>query len=226
MTILKKFIKVAGLTSIACFLSNNSYATTSPTNLLLTVHKVAVSESPLCTNLVTILNNDAGAGATEMDFLANPTLGSGSIANGTYKCVVIEFSDTIKFTPAATLGVCTVGTQESLDVCSSGTTSKLIDGTTQTCSSSTEKIAMYLSTASSSTTGNENTNVFEPPTSEGDSSDAAHGLHLAAPMVVTGNIAARFIVNAANKIIGTQTDQSGNVRCEMQPPEFSFALNN
>ena len=59
----------------------------------------------------------SNATATEVDFLARPTLGSGNPPDGTYQCVIIKMSDLIKFTPSATAGLCTAGTQYTADIC-------------------------------------------------------------------------------------------------------------
>ena len=196
----------------------NAYAV-SPSSLMMTIHKVAVSTSPLCTSLITILDNDATGNAIDRNFLSNPTLGSGNIENGTYPCVVIEFSDSLTFVPESTTGSCTGGVSSSINVCRSGYFSKLIDGTTVNCSDTTDHIAMYLSTASASNGAGDSANAFEPPTSAGDSSDSAHGLRLQSPLVVSGDSRGTFVADATNKIDGS------NSSCEMQPPTFSFSQN-
>ncbi|NCN95692.1 MAG: hypothetical protein GW917_03125, partial [Bdellovibrionales bacterium] len=119
----------------------------SPSALKLKVYKFAVSTNPLCTNLVTVVDN--GSTPLEVDFSGSVNLGSGSLADGTYPCVVIEMSDKIKYTSASTstAGNCVSGTEYTLDVCSSGT-STLVDGTTVTCSAADNKVALHISTAS------------------------------------------------------------------------------
>ena len=69
-------------------------------SLKLQVYSVMLSTSPQCTSPVTVFSS---ATATEVDFLASPTLGSGNPPDATYNCVIIKMSDLIKFTPASTV---------------------------------------------------------------------------------------------------------------------------
>jgi len=198
------------------FLSVSSYAATSglnPSALNIKIYKVAISTSALCTNPVTVFENSS---PTYSDFLASPTLGSGSVATGSYPCVIIEFSSFIKPTPAATSsnGYCVSGTEFTINVCRTGTTSTLIDGTTVSCADGVEKrIAMYLSTASTETVGTNGHTAFEAPTSVGD---ATHGFNLASALNVTATSAGTFVANGTGKI----EENSGT--CDCQPPTFSF----
>ncbi|MEK6628307.1 MAG: hypothetical protein AABY53_06750, partial [Bdellovibrionota bacterium] len=114
------------------------HAVTTPTTIFMKVYQVAVSNNALCTNPVTIFKTDT---PTFVDFIANPTLGSGSIAAGTYNCVIIEIESVVKFKPQANVGVnCVAGVEVSMPICSggdySGKTYTLLDGTTGDCSGS------------------------------------------------------------------------------------------
>lgn len=191
--------------------------------LKLTVYKMAVSTSPLCTNLITVMDN--GNSPTEVDFASGTvSLGSGSVANGTYPCIVIEFSSYIKFSPSTTSTAtnCAAATEYTMDVCPSGT-SVLVDGTTSTCAASTDnKVAMYISTASTSSTG---VDAFNAPTSL---SDATKGFTLGASLSVTGTASGKFIVNPDGKVCDGDDagcDGGGNGgQCRMEPPSFSFSI--
>lgn len=198
----------------------------SPSSLKLKVYKMAVSTSPLCTNLTTVIDN--GSSPSEVEFVGGVSLGSGSVANGTYPCIVIEFSSFIKFTPSANSDStnCLSSTEETLDVCSNGS-SELIDGTTTTCASSTDnKVAMYLSTASTQTTG---VDAFNPPTSL---SDATKGFNLGNSLTVSGTSSGNFVVNPSGKVCddntagcdggGGGTGTGGAGSCKLEPPLFSF----
>lgn len=210
----------------------------SASSIKLKVYKMAVSTSPLCTGLITVLDN--GNSPTEVDFLQNPSLGNGTLADGTYPCIVIEFSDVIKFSPSttSTSGHCVAGTEYNLDVCRSdnngGGSSKLIDGTTTTCTGTSgtsttygtagaDRVAMYISTASTSSNGSD---AFNPPTSV---SDASHGLSLSATLTIAGTASGKFVVNPTGKVcdgnaIGCEgATATGGTRCEMGPPTFSFS---
>lgn len=222
---MKKFIMGLSLLSLNAFaITDAGNINITPGALKLKIYKFAVSTSPLCTNLVTVVDN--GNTPTEVDFLSAPNLGNGVLANGTYPCIVIEFADNLKFrvSTATTSGNCSTSTDNILDVCRSDNsgTSKLVDGTTTTCgvSGTNDRVAMYLSTASSSTT---NSDAFNPPTSVGD---AAHGFNLASALVVTGTSTGKFVVNATNKVCDTADtacNGGGGTSCEMAPPLFSFS---
>ena len=97
----------------AGFCSANAMALDA-SSLKLQVYSVMLSTSAQCTSPVTVFSS---ATATEVDFLTAPTLGSGNPPDGTYQCVIIKMSDLIKFTPSATAGLCTAGTQDTADVC-------------------------------------------------------------------------------------------------------------
>lgn len=200
--------------------SQFSYATNvniDPTNLRLKVYKLAVSTSALCTNLTTVINESA---PSYMDFLDNPTLGSGLLTDGTYPCVVIEFSDQVKYTPDETSdgGNCNSAVEETLDVCSSGT-SVLVDGTTTTCTAGDDRVAMYLSTTSTSTGGG--ADAFNAPTTTNDSSN---GFNLGSALTVSGTSSAKFVVNGSGKVCDTDdVSCSGSANsCELAPPTFTF----
>jgi hypothetical protein len=189
-------------------------------SLKLKVYKFAVSTSPLCTNLQTVVDN--GSSPTEVEFVGNVNIGSGSISSGTYPCVVVEFSDNIKYTPSAnsTSMNCLAAVQNTMDVCSVSNTSVLVDGTTTNCTSGENRVAMYISTASSSSTGSD---AFNAPTSIGD---ASRGFNLTAALSVSGTASGKFVVNPAGKVCdGDDAGCDGggnNGQCRMEPPTFTF----
>jgi hypothetical protein len=206
----------------------------SASSIKLKVYKMAVSTSPLCTNLITVLDN--GSSPTEVDFLQNPNLGSGTLTDGTYSCIVIEFSDLVKFTPSSnsSSGHCSISTEYTLDVCrSGGSTSLLIDGSTTTCTGTdgtntsygtpgADRVAMYISTASSLASG---ADAFNKPTTIGD---AVKGLKLNSALTVSGTSAGKFDVNSSGKVCdngtaGCENGSGGGTTCNMGPPVFSFS---
>ena len=194
-----------------CFVFASAFAADiniDPTELNLKVYKFAVSSSPLCTSLKTVFSTET---PTAQNVLSNPNFGSGSLTDGTYPCVAIEFSDNITYKPNANsdTGNCVSGATSTLDVCSSGS-STMIDGTTTTCTAAENRVTMFLSTASTQTNGGD---AFTPPTVLGDSTK---GFKLTAALTVSGATAGTFVVNGTDKI----ADQGGN--CEMNAPLFSF----
>jgi hypothetical protein len=199
----------------------------TPSSLKLKVYKFAVSTSPLCTDLITVIDN--GSTPSEVDFTSTPDLGSGTLANGTYYCIAIEMSDSIKFssTTASTSGACAANTENTLDVCRNqgdNPTSKLIDGTTVSCSSGVvdDKVTMYLSTYSNSSGSGDS---FNPPTAEG-----GDGFYLENPLVVSSAATAAFVVNPEGKMCDDTNDTTSacegsgsSATCNLAPPTFNFS---
>jgi hypothetical protein len=204
-----RFALVAG-----ALLSANAMALDA-SSLKLQVYSVMLSTSPLCTSPVTVFSS---ATATEVDFLAAPTLGSGNPPDATYNCVIIKMSDLIKFTPSTTAGLCTANTQYTADVCRSdnGGTTQAPDavGAPNACNGTdaapvSDIVYLYLTTNASAGSGG---NTFMQPTGPG----SANGLNLTAPLVIAGTAKSKFIVNATGKV------GDDGVSCGMNPPVFGF----
>ena len=184
-------------------------------SLKLQVYSVMLSTSAQCTSPVTVFSS---ATATEVDFLAAPTLGSGNPPDGTYNCVIIKMSDLIKFTPSATSGLCTAGTQYTADVCraDNGGMTQAPDavGAPSACSGTdaapvSDSVYLYLTTNASAGTGG---NTFMQPTGAA----STNGLNLTAPLVIAGAAKSKFIVDARGKV------GDDGVSCGMNPPVFGF----
>lgn len=200
-------------------LASRVFGASDPSSLTLKIYKFAVSRSEYCTNPVTVFENDSGV---EVDFLDLPEIGSGAVANGAYPCVMFEFSDNITFVAASNDGDCTAGESNTIDVCrdnGSGTeTVRLIDGTEFLCDNTNQRVAMYISTGSTSTGGGGEGggSAFEPPSA----SDTQKGLPLDGEFEVSGESVATFVVDASDKIEDPDDDQPSS--CDMAPPSFSF----
>ncbi len=196
--------------------STSALAAVDATLFKLKVYKAAVSTSALCTNLQVIYTNSNPDYST----FDGSAIGSASIAPGTYPCIAFEVSDTIKFTPSADVGdgsVCAGGTEYTREVCRDGSISgELLDGTDFTCASGEQRMAIYLSTASSSSGGGDASNPFLPPLTAGDASDATRGMKLSGSFTVTATSTATFVVGG-NEIV----DVDGST-CDMQPPQWGF----
>jgi hypothetical protein len=202
------------LALIAGLFSLNAMALDA-SSLKLQVYSVMLSTSPLCSSPLTVFSSPT---ATEVDFLANPTLGSGNPADGVYQCVIIKMSDLIKFTPSSTSGLCTAGTQYTADVCRSdnGGTSQAPDavGAPNACTGTdaapvSDTVYLYLTTNPSAGTGG---NTFMQPTG----ALSTNGLNLTAPLTIAGAAKSKFIVNATGKV------GDDGVSCGMNPPVFGF----
>ena len=194
----------------------------TPTALNLKIYKFAVSTSALCTDLITVVDN--GSTPTEIDFTREPNLGSGSLSDGTYPCVVIEMSDQVNFTPPnSASGACLSSQPETLDVCHNGSTSRLVNGNTTNCSAGDDRVAMYLSTYSGSPNASD---AFNAPITNGDTD---RGITLGAALTVSGAITGKFVVNPSGQVCDDRNDTGSdcegpgtNDSCDMGPPTFSF----
>jgi hypothetical protein len=184
-------------------------------SLKLQVYSVMLSTSAQCTNPFTVFSS---ATATEVDFLAAPTLGSGNPPDATYQCVIIKMSDLIKFTPSATAGLCTAGTQYTADVCRSdnGGTTQAPDalGAPSVCTGTdaapvSDTVYLYLTTNPAAGTGG---NTFMQPNGPA----STNGLNLTSPLVIAGAAKSKFIVNATGKV------GDDGIGCGMNPPVFGF----
>ena len=198
----------------AALFSTNAWALDA-SSLKLQVYSVMLSTSPLCTSPVTVFSS---ASATEVDFLATPTLGSGNPPDATYRCVIIRMSDLIKFTPRTSAGLCVAGTQYVADVCrtDNGGTTQAPDaiGAPTACMGTdaapvSDAVYLYLTTNASAGTGG---STFMPPTD----ASSTNGLNLTAPLVIAGTAKSKFIVNATGKV------GDDGVSCGMNPPVFGF----
>ncbi|MGZ5274587.1 MAG: hypothetical protein ACXWCU_01635 [Caldimonas sp.] len=209
-------MKSIKLSLLGAALLSSSAMALDASSLKLQVYSVMLSTSPLCTSPVTVFSS---AAPTEVDFLAAPTLGSGNPPDATYNCVIIKMSDLIKFTPSATAGLCTAGTQYVADVCRSdnGGTTQAPDavGAPTVCSGTdaapvSDPVYLYLTTNVSAGSGGGST--FMQPTG----ATSSNGLNLTAPLVIAGSARSKFVVNATGKV---GSDASG---CGMNPPVFGF----
>ncbi len=181
----------------------------NPTQMMLKIYKVAVSASTNCSSPITLFSND---NPSYTNFLGNPTLGSGELADGTYPCVIFEISDNLKFIPETTEGVCTAGEEYLIDICRTDSTgsSTLVDGTVSTCTGSNDgggrvigedRIAIYLSTGG---------------TDEGQAFSPGDPITLGSAFVVAGSTRGTFVVNGMGQVDGSGVD------CDMGAPNFSF----
>lgn len=98
---------------------------------------------------------------------------------------------------------------------SSGGTYELIDGTQGTCSNTygdDDRVTLWLSTASTGTTGGGGSNGFTRPVSDPDS---ANGFLLTNAFVKAGAATGIFAVDGTGQV-------TGGGSCDMGPPSFGF----
>lgn len=186
-----------------------------PQDLKVKVYKFAVSTSEYCTNPITVFSN---ANPVYEDMLNSPTFGTGSIPHGTYKCVMLEMSDVIKFSPAqnSDSGTCVLGQEETLDVCraNNAETTKTLNGPVVNCIDGEDKVVLYLSV--SSTNGGDELSAFQPPRS----GELGYGLHLGSALKVTQSTSGTLVINGLGQV--SDRDNNGVRECELNAPAFSF----
>ena len=216
---MKKLLLSALLTS----LSMSAFAAGVDTTALeLKIYKFAVSSSPDCTGLTTVVTN---SNPSYQDFKGSPDLGSGELADGTYPCVAIEFSDQIRVTHAGPTSICTSTFIQ--DVCQAGSTSTPIGGGVTNCGNSQDdRVVMYITTTKDALS--ENWDAFNPPictTAGCGTQNTSPGIHLGSSLLVNGSVVGTFTVGTDGKVCDGDTggNCAGVGGCEMQVPNFSFS---
>lgn len=169
------------------------------------IYKMWVSPNTSCTNAVLVYDN---ASPSSQNMVSNPTLGTGSIASGTYPCVVFKMSDVVTGTPAynSTSGHCTTSTNISIDVFRSGDSSTCPDGTGATGSGTNsspvdDSPCLYMSTS-----GNASNSAWTP----------SSPFPLTSAFVVSGDTAGTFVADFRGKVV-----DDGST-CGINPPVFGF----
>ena len=216
---MKKLLTFALMSSLSFSAFADGVDTTA---LELKIYKFAVSTSPNCSNLTTVITN---SNPSYQDFKGAPDLGSGTLADGTYPCIAIEFSDQIRVTHAGPTSICSSTFIQ--DVCQSGITSTPIGGgaTVNCANSQDDRVVMYISTAKDSLS--ENWNPFNPPacnTADCGTQNTDAGIHLGSSLSVSGSVIGKFTVGTDGKVCDGNTggNCSGVSGCEMKVPNFSF----
>jgi hypothetical protein len=197
-------------TSVCALAAPTDYLTSFKIDL----YKMAVSENPNCTGLLTVIDN--GNNPKSVDLYNNPQFGKATILEGTYRCFVLEISSTMKMVPGPAnnfgggAGNCAIGTEVNLPLSGSGINTKLI-GESST-GAITTKMAIYLTT---DTTASGNTSTaFLPPNGSG------RGVNIANPLVLTANAASYFNVSFGD--ITTAVDNSNAGECGFNDMKFNF----
>jgi hypothetical protein len=85
-----------------------------PSSIKIGLYALWISQNADCSNAVLVQDN--GSTAEYKDFVAKPTLFTGSPAAGSYSCVAIKMSDVIKFESATAFGECATDTEYANDI--------------------------------------------------------------------------------------------------------------
>jgi hypothetical protein len=180
----------------------------------LTAYEFWISENETCDDPIQVFEDADGK---EVDMLDGPSIGSGAVPAATYNCVIMVMSDQVKFVPATTTGVCEAGEEYALDVFRPYSeteipTSVLPDGTEVVGEAGEQKVAIFISTLSTSTGGGEGGNAFAPATA----STKTDGINLDSALVVTEDASGTMVMDTSGKV------ESNSGDCDMQPPVFGF----
>ncbi len=85
-----------------------------PSSIQIGMYALWISQNADCSNAVLVQDN--GTTAQYKDFVASPTLFTGTPANGSYKCVAVKMSDVIKFQSATAFAQCALNTDYTIDI--------------------------------------------------------------------------------------------------------------
>lgn len=225
------------VSSVSYAVVSPEVATGDPEFLKIKVYKMAVSTSEFCDSSSTFTTVFEDSDPEYQDVLNDPTFGAGTLADGSYNCVVIEFSDHIRYLPDVNVdlesenGVCSVtgpvgADYYESDVCNVHSEEdpadpfRLIDGTTGSCDDTEQRVAMWLSITGpeDDEEAEEHANIFVPQTS---ASDNTRGGNIEGAFVVDGDTSAVFVVDGNGKIQARKFEGEES-ECEMGKPLFIF----
>jgi hypothetical protein len=181
--------------------------------------------------ILTFLGDITPAESDKVDYAGNPTLGSGSMPLGTYKCLAVRIWDNVTYSPDATTtsGACAAATDYTIDLCGGGTDGEALvsywnpdTGASANCtidsSPASEWIWLYLSTASTDLDADDTcANCdWNPPTSD----NLTKGITLGAALVISAAKTSTFKTTLTNRI--ADTTLMNNASCQMLKPAFTF----
>ena len=165
----------------------------------------------------------------KVDYADDPTLGSGSMPHGTYKCMAVRIWDNVTMSPSATTtsGGCVASEEYTMDLCGGDNSSALVQvwnpdteaqySCTVDSSPASEWIWVYLSTASTDLDADDDCNDcdWNPPTAD----NLTNGITLGAALTVSGDKTSTFKTILNNRV----ADESvWGDKCSMLKPAFTF----
>jgi len=180
---------------------------------------------------LTFLGDVTPGESDKEDYAGSPTLGSGSISHGIYKCMAVRIWDNVTFSPSETTtsGGCAAGSDYTQDLCGGDNSSVLTQvwnpdtGAQYSCTvdsaPANEWIWVYLSTASTDLDADDNCRDcdWNPPTSD----NLSKGVTLGAALVVSAAKTSTFKTTISNRIADT-TVWGASGYCDMLKPAFTF----
>ena len=188
---------------------------------------------------LTFLGDITPTESDKQDYAGSPTLGSGSMPNGTYKCMAVRIWDNVTFSPSettsgfdnTTAGACVASDNYTTDLCGGGDTTSdpLVSywdqdaGASANCTidsaPASEWIWVYMSTASTDLDEDEDclNCDWNPPTDD----NKTKGITLGAPLVISKAKTSVFKTDISNRI-ADESVWSASGPCTMLKPAFTF----
>lgn len=171
------------------------------------IYKMWVSPNTDCSEAVLVFDE---SNPSSVNMVSNPTLGSATVANGTYPCIAIKMSDLITGKPNYTSdgGNCTPSTNISIDVfrVDNSATSTCPDGTVITGTGTSGAGAQDNPCLFMSTTGNTSNTGWI----------ASSPFPLSGAFVVSSDRVGTFVADFTGQILDEGTS------CGIDPPAFGF----
>ena len=186
---------------------------------------------------LTFLGDITPTADDKVDYAGSPTLGSGSMPHGTYKCMAVKIWDNVTYSPEeathgsdnTTAGACVAATDYTTDLCGGDNSSALSQvwnqdtGASYSCTVDTapasEWIWVYMSTASTDLEADDDclSCDWNPPTSD----NLTRGITLGAPLIISKAKTSVFKTDINNRI-ADQSVWPGGGGCSMLKPAFTF----
>lgn len=224
-----------GSQSKASAIHQNTDNGVSASSLKLKVFKIGFSTEGDCSNPEVF-----SLAGEYVDFIGSPNLGQGSLPEADYRCVMIEMSDHIKFTPAENFGAhCVEGQEEVQDVCTAPNIAAgqfprhtLLDGTEQEpCDDQENRVVMHLSVESKQdafydSNRNAISGFIYPPRETdpqiiGNGQEMYGGFYLLASFLVESTRSVGvFYMDVENKVVSLEEDEVS--KCSLDVPRFGF----
>ena len=204
------------------------------------VDKIYLYTDVYCTEgkqTITSLGNITPTESDKVNYSDSPTLGSGSVAHGTYKCLAVRIWDNVTFSPEeatdgsdnSTAGACVAATDYYLDLCGGDNSSVLTQvwnqdtGAQYSCTVDTapasEWIWVYLSTASTDLAADDDCRDcdWNPPTAD----NLTKGITLGGALVISAAKISTFKTTLSDRI-ADESVWSASGPCSMLKPAFTF----
>jgi hypothetical protein len=205
--------KIRRLSILTVLVPCSAWAGVNPTSVLINLYSASVSVSADCSKPRVVFKSEV---PIQVDFANNPTLGGGSLADGTYRCIILRISDVVSFVPETTSGACVAGTTYKHHLLESDPAYQNFDATNwgamATSAANLNKPEIIPIVLTTSGSGSTTAGMVAKPTSATDTGP----LYLSSAFVVNGTKSSKI-----NAILNGKVDGS-NPPCYFN--SFSFSV--